>query len=80
MMSNPEAQRKAQEELDEKVGRNRLPDFLDKDNLPYLNALIKEVMRFYSVIPFGVPHGALVEDVYKGMRIPKGSTVAANTW
>ena len=80
MMSNPEAQRKAQEELDEKVGRDRLPDFLDKEHLPYLNALSKEVMRMYSVLPFGIPHGALVKGVYKGMKIPKGSTIAANTW
>jgi cytochrome P450 len=80
MMSNPEAQRKAQEELDEKVGRDRLPDFSDKGDLPYLNALIKEVMRFYPIAPLGIPHGATAEDVYKGMRIPKGSVVAPNAW
>lgn len=35
----PEVQKKAQEELDRVVGHERLPEFQDRDNLPYLNAL-----------------------------------------
>jgi hypothetical protein len=39
MVLNPEAMKKAQEELDRDVGRDRLPDLLDKDNLPYIAML-----------------------------------------
>ena len=45
MMLFPDAQRAAQEELDRNVGRGRLPDMSDKEQLPYITALRKEVMR-----------------------------------
>lgn len=45
MMLYPDTQRKAQTELDSVVGYNRLPDFSDVDALPYVNALVSEVLR-----------------------------------
>lgn len=45
MMLNPESQRQAQAELDQVVGRDRLPDFSDKESLPYICAIYKEVLR-----------------------------------
>ena len=45
MLCFPDAQVKAQEELDRVVGRERLPDFSDESELPYLGALLKEVYR-----------------------------------
>lgn len=50
-MLYPETQRKAQDEIDLVVGRDRLPDFSDQPNLPYVNALCKEVLRWQSVAP-----------------------------
>jgi cytochrome P450 len=44
MVCNPEAQKKAQAELDRVVG-DRLPDHNDFGSLPYLTALIWEVYR-----------------------------------
>ena len=76
----PEVQRKAQEELDRVVERGRLPDFSDRDELPYMTALCKEVLRWFPIAPLGVPHRAVTEDEYKGMRIPEGSGVTANIW
>lgn len=49
-------------------------------NLPYVSALIKEVLRFYPVAPLGISHRLIADDVYKGMYLPKGSIVTANTW
>ena len=45
MMLNPEVQRKAQQELDHIVGKTRLPSPKDRDRLPYLEAILKEVYR-----------------------------------
>lgn len=42
----PEVQRKAQAEIDSVVGKGRLPEFEDRDRLPYMSALMKEVLRF----------------------------------
>jgi len=48
----PDAQKKAQEELDKVIG-NRLPEFNDRPNLPYINAMVKESLRWQLVAPLG---------------------------
>lgn len=49
----PECQTKAQEELDRVIGRNRIPHFSDRSFLPYVDALVKEVFRWFPVAPSG---------------------------
>lgn len=49
----PEVQRKAQEELDRVIGRDRLPEFSDQSSLPYIMAVVKETMRWQLVTPLG---------------------------
>jgi hypothetical protein len=49
----PDVQRKAQEELDLVVGRDRLPTVEDEKNLPYCHAIIKEV-KLYCYYSIGV--------------------------
>lgn len=51
----PEAQRRAQAELDAVVGPDRLPEYADRDQLPYVDALCMELMRWKLVTPFGAP-------------------------
>ncbi|KAF8912053.1 cytochrome P450 [Gymnopilus junonius] len=80
MLCFPNAQRKAQEELDRVIGRGRLPDFGDEPELPYLDALLKEVHRWRPSGPLGVPHLSGNEDEYNGYRIPEQSIVLANIW
>jgi cytochrome P450 len=53
MVLFPEVARKAQAEIDTLVGCERLPTFEDRPRLPYINALIKEVLRWNSVTPLG---------------------------
>ena len=53
MTMYPEIQRKAQEELDRIVGTDRLPEFSDEPSLPYTSAVMKEVLRWQQVAPFG---------------------------
>lgn len=76
----PEIQKKAQQELDCVVGNSRLPNFEDRPALPYVNALVQESLRWFPVVPSGIPHVTTDEDVYKGYRIPKGSIIIPNTW
>ena len=80
MVLSPESQRKAQEELDSVVGLDRLPDFEDRKNLPYINALCKEVLRWHPVVPIGVPHRVTQDDVFKEYFIPAGTILLGNTW
>ncbi|KAJ7247309.1 cytochrome P450 [Mycena rebaudengoi] len=80
ILSNPDAMTKAQLEIDSVVGPNRLPDFDDAPLLPYVSALVQEALRWQSATPCGLPHFVSVEDMYRGYRIPAGSTVIANSW
>lgn len=68
---HPEAQKKAQEELDRVVGPSRLPTWEDSSSLPYIRALIKELHRFAPLLYIGVPHASTEEISYKGLTIPK---------
>jgi cytochrome P450 len=54
MTLHPAVQRKAQAELDSVVGPHRLPTFADRDNLPYIEALMKELMRWHTIGPMGM--------------------------
>lgn len=53
MTLHPEVMRKAQEEIDRVVGRDRLPTYADRPHLPYVNALVSEVHRWHTVVPTG---------------------------
>ncbi|KJA23839.1 hypothetical protein HYPSUDRAFT_214889 [Hypholoma sublateritium FD-334 SS-4] len=79
MLHFPGVQKRAQAELDAVVGQDRMPDYEDRENLPYMRALINETLRWRPVaILGGLPHAVTTDDVYNGMFIPKGSTVFAN--
>ncbi|KAI0340696.1 cytochrome P450 [Trametopsis cervina] len=86
MLLNPEVQAKARAEIDAVVGRGRLPDFTDRDSLPYLDCILHETMRrvtllaqWFPAAQLGVPHKVMTDDYYEGMYIPKGATVIANS-
>ncbi|KAI0064948.1 CyP450 monooxygenase [Artomyces pyxidatus] len=80
MLMSPEAQSKAQEEMDRVIGTDRLPTYDDEPNLPYIGALVKEVFRWQQVAPFAIPHRLMADDVYNGYFIPKDSIVLGNAW
>jgi len=80
MVTHPKVMKKAQEELDRVVGKGELPDFSHKDSLPYIDALVKEVIRWSPPLPFSSLSRAMQDDVYRGYLIPRGTTVIQNIW
>ncbi len=52
MILYPDAQKRAQAELDKVVGRDRLPAFSDYEHLPYVRAMVKETLRWRAVVSF----------------------------
>ena len=80
MAQHPQIQKKAQEELDSLIGSDRMPAITDRGKLPYIEAIIKEVMRWKVALPFAIPRRVDRDDVYKGYRIPAGSIVIPNVW
>ncbi|KAH7911674.1 cytochrome P450 [Hygrophoropsis aurantiaca] len=80
MLLHPEVQAKAQAEIDSAIGTSRLPNFDDRPSLPYVEAILREILRWRPVVPLGIPHATSSDDVYNGYFIPKGSIVIINTW
>ncbi|PAV17544.1 cytochrome P450 [Pyrrhoderma noxium] len=76
----PKVQRNAQEEIDRVVGNDRFPSVEDRKRLPYIDAIVREVLRWHPVVPLGVPHAVARDNIYNGYFIPKGSIVVPNIW
>ncbi|KAB5592693.1 hypothetical protein CTheo_3893 [Ceratobasidium theobromae] len=73
----PEVQAKAQQEIDTVVGSERLPTVEDRQNLPYIERILMEVLRWQPSTPLGVPHVCVEDNEYRGYRIPKGAITIA---
>jgi cytochrome P450 len=74
----PEVQAKAQAEIDSVIGSARLPRISDRDHLPYVNAVISEVLRCGEIVLLGLPHSLREDDVHDDFTIPKGSVIMQN--
>ncbi|KAF9076847.1 cytochrome P450 [Rhodocollybia butyracea] len=75
---HPDVQVKAQAEIDHVVGRDRLPTFEDRESLPYVEAIYREVMRLHPL--FHLNHVSTEDDFYQGYHIPQGCVVLPNIW
>ncbi|KAI9454926.1 cytochrome P450 [Russula earlei] len=80
ILLNPDIQRKAQKELDTLTRRERLPTFEDRPDLPFVDAICKEVLRWRPITPLALPHATTQDNVYEGFFIPKGTMVLGNSW
>jgi cytochrome P450 len=79
----PKVQRKAQGEMERVVGQDRSPiwDDINQGTLPYLTALIKEVLRWRTVIVLArIPHSNTKDVKYRGYHFPAGTNFTGNMW
>ena len=51
LVHHPEVLRKAQKQLDDAVGTERLPTFNDRVRVPYIDCILKEVLRWGTPVP-----------------------------
>ncbi|CUA71889.1 O-methylsterigmatocystin oxidoreductase [Rhizoctonia solani] len=83
MAIHQDVQAKAQAMIDDAIGK-RLPEMADWEALPYVQRIIKEVLRWRLVLPLAallaLPHACIEDDIYRGYRIPKGAIVIGNAW
>jgi len=80
MVMHPQVFKKARAEVDRVIGTGRLPELDDREHMPYLECLLKEVYRWGLAAPLGLVHKLMSDDEYRGYHIPGGSTVIANLW
>ncbi|KAJ6831359.1 cytochrome P450 CYP82D47-like [Iris pallida] len=70
LLSNPDVLKKVQDELEIHVGKNRVVEYSDIENLTYLQAIIKEVFRLYPSAQLNVPHEATGDCQIHGFNVP----------
>ncbi|PKS05414.1 hypothetical protein jhhlp_008790 [Lomentospora prolificans] len=80
MILFPRVQWKAQEEIDRVGGGDRLPTFGDRAKLPYINAMVKEALRWWPITPMSFPHTATEDLEYNGYHIRKGTYLLPAVW
>ena len=80
VMNKPEIMRKAQQELEEVVGKDKIVEESHIHKLPYLYAVMKEVLRLHPALPLLVPHCPSETCTVGGYTIPKGARVFVNVW
>ena len=79
LINHPDMMKKAREEIDSVVGKNRLVEESDIINLPYLQALVKETLRFHPPSPISIREST--EDCsINGYEIPAKTRVFINVW
>ncbi|KAI0480069.1 cytochrome P450 [Xylariaceae sp. FL0804] len=79
MLHYPDWQRKLQDEIDQVCG-DAPPEWEDREKMPLLRAVMKEVIRWRPPVPTGIPHATEKDDVYEGYFIPAGATIHALEW
>ncbi|KAE8690953.1 Cytochrome P450 78A5 [Hibiscus syriacus] len=81
MVLHPEIQAQAQAEIDSVVGNSKLVSDSDIQNLPYVQAIVKETLRVHPPGPLLSWARLAIHDVYIGDNfIPAGTTAIVNMW
>ncbi|XP_062996482.1 cytochrome P450 2G1-like isoform X1 [Elgaria multicarinata webbii] len=75
LMKYPEVQAKVAQEIDDVIGRSRVPKVEDRTQMPYTDAVIHEIQRFGDVIPMNLPHAVTRTMQFRGYTLPKGIDV-----
>lgn len=79
LINHPIVMEKARQEIDFVVGKNRIVEESDIANLPYLQAITKEVLRLHPTGPLVVRESS--EDcIIAGYKIPAKTRVFINLW
>ncbi|KAG9450853.1 hypothetical protein H6P81_010818 [Aristolochia fimbriata] len=80
LLNQPTLLQKAQEEIELKVGNQRRVEEKDIEELPYLQALVKETMRLHPAGPLLIPHESTEDCMVAGFHIPAGTQLIVNAW
>ncbi|CAN1275741.1 Cytochrome P450 76A2 [Linum perenne] len=80
LVRNPDSMIKLKSELDKVVGPDRKVEESDIDELPFLQAIVKETFRLHPPLPLLVPRRVEEDALFMGYHVPKGTQVLVNAW
>ena len=76
----PDIQGKIHAELDAAVGAGRMPTLNDRKAIPYTEAVLLEIQRAATIVPFGAPHSNKSDAKLFDFDIPAGTLIMQNIW
>ncbi|XP_076917167.1 cytochrome P450 81Q32-like [Bidens hawaiensis] len=80
LLNHPQVLQKAQNEINSKIGKDRIVDESDMVDLPYLRWIINETLRLYHVVPLLLPHESSQDCIIDGYNVPRGTMLLVNQW
>ncbi|CAI9115914.1 OLC1v1016927C2 [Oldenlandia corymbosa var. corymbosa] len=80
LIDNPNLLQKAQAEIDDVVGQERLIAENDLPRLPYIRCIINETLRLHPASPLLVPHETSEACIVEGFKIPAKTVIFVNAW
>nr|AFK43950.1 unknown [Medicago truncatula] len=80
LLNHPEVLKKAKEELDTQIGKNKLVDEQDLSKLPYLQNIISETLRLHPPAPLLLPHYSSEDCTIGEFNVPKDTIILTNVW
>ncbi|KAF8169586.1 cytochrome P450 [Mycena galopus ATCC 62051] len=80
LASHPHYQHRAWQELDAVVGGDRFPELKDITRVPFVKALIDEILRLHPPFKMALPHATTDDIQFNGYFIPRGATVVFNNY
>lgn len=80
LAANPHVQQRAHEEIASIIGDSRSPTFDDEASLPYIRAIVREILRMRPVAQVGIPHYSTAPVTYKNYYIPENTVISINQY
>ncbi|KAH6976171.1 cytochrome P450 [Ilyonectria robusta] len=81
LSQHPEIQDKAETEIRKFYDVTQpMCDVDDDQKCQYIVALVKESLRYFTVLRLALPRASIKDVVHEGITIPKGSVVFLNAW
>ncbi|XP_020223955.1 isoflavone 3'-hydroxylase-like [Cajanus cajan] len=80
LLNNPEVLKKAKDEINTHIGKDRLVEEQDLPKLSYLQNIISETFRLHPLAPLLLPHESSEDCTIGGYHIPRGTIVLTNAW
>ncbi|XP_074263218.1 cytochrome P450 76AD1-like [Silene latifolia] len=80
LLRNQEKMAKAQDELDQIIGKNTTVQESDISKLPYIQAIVKETFRLHPPAPFLIPRKSEKDVQLFGFSVPKDAQIWVNVW
>ncbi|KAJ0056632.1 hypothetical protein NL108_010586 [Boleophthalmus pectinirostris] len=76
----PNIQERVHREIDSVLTNGRMPTLDDKHKMPFVEAVLHEVLRFCNIVPLGIFRATSQDANVNGYKIPKGTMVITNLY